>query len=342
MSHDMLAVIWFGLWGLIWTVYFILDGYALGTGMLFPFITSNKQERNQLQEAIGPFWGGNEVWLITAGGATFAAFPVVYADMFHYLYVPLYLVLMALFARAIGLEFMHKEDHPLWQKACIWSFFTGSLLIALLFGITFGNLFRGLLIGKDGYEGTIFSLFNAYGILTGLLFVSLFILSGSLWISLKTSGDVAERAKNISRPAAATSAAILSIFLVATMNRTPLVDNYVEQPVLWIVPVMTLAFVLLTLLFVFRRKIGLAFTFICLTIFSMMAMGFIGMFPNMLPSKIDDAYSVTLYVARGSELNLKIMTGVALLLVPIVIGYQLWSYRIFKEKIHKEQAKGYS
>ena len=116
MSHDMLAIIWFGLWGVIWTVYFILDGYALGNGMIFPFVTKDRQERNQLQEAIGPFWGGNEVWLITAGGATFVAFPVTYANMFSYLYTPLFLVLLALFARAAGLEFMHKDDSPIWQK----------------------------------------------------------------------------------------------------------------------------------------------------------------------------------------------------------------------------------
>ena len=158
MSHDTLAIIWFGLWGLIWTVYFILDGYTLGTGMLFPFIAKNRQERNQLQEAVGPFWGGNEVWLITAGGATFAAFPAVYADMFSFLYTSLFLVLISLFIRAIGLEFMHKDDNPLWQAACKWGFFSGSFLIAFLFGVTFANLYRGLLIGANGYEGNLFSL----------------------------------------------------------------------------------------------------------------------------------------------------------------------------------------
>lgn len=341
MSHDTLAIIWFGLWGLIWTVYFILDGYTLGTGMLFPFIAKNRQERNQLQEAIGPFWGGNEVWLITAGGATFAAFPAVYADMFSFLYTPLFLVLIALFIRAIGLEFMHKDDNPLWQSACKWGFFIGSLLIAFLFGVTFANLYQGLLIGPNGYEGNLFSLLNGYGILGGLLFVSLFLLSGSLWIQLKTAGMTASRAYRASRILAGVAAAMLSLFFLATVNRTPLLENYSEHPVLWIVPVIALAAMLSSAYFVFKKKIGYAFTAVCITIFSKMAFGFAGMFPNMLPSKIDSAYSVTLFDAAGSKLNLTIMFVVAVIFVPIIITYQLWSYTLFKDKILKDNAKGY-
>ncbi|CAM3951426.1 cytochrome d ubiquinol oxidase subunit II [Mesobacillus zeae] len=341
MSHDTLAIIWFGLWGLIWTIYFILDGYSLGTGMLFPFIAKNRQERNQIQEAIGPFWGGNEVWLITAGGATFAAFPAVYADMFSFLYTPLFLVLIALFLRAAGLEFMHKDDHPVWQSACKWGFTIGSFLIALLFGVTFANLYRGLLIGKEGYEGNLLSLLNPYGLLGGLLFVALFLLSGSLWIQLKTEGETAKRAAKLSRPIAGVAAAMLALFFLATANRTPLTDNYADYPILWIVPLLALVAMLAAVRFVFKKKIGLAFTAVCITIFTKMAFGFIGMFPNMLPSKIDNAYSVNLYDAAGSKLNLTIMFTVAIIFVPIVIGYQLWSYSLFKEKIHKESAKGY-
>jgi cytochrome bd ubiquinol oxidase subunit II len=341
MSHDTLAIIWFGLWGLIWTVYFILDGYTLGTGMLFPFIAKNRQERNQLQEAVGPFWGGNEVWLITAGGATFAAFPAVYADMFSFLYTPLFLVLIALFIRAIGLEFMHKDDNPLWQAACKWGFFTGSFLIAFLFGVTFANLYRGLLIGANGYEGNLFSLLNGYGILGGLLFVSLFLLSGSLWVQLKTAGQTAVRAYRFSRILAGVAPAVLSLFFLATVNRTPLLDNYSDRPVLWIVPVIALTAMLAAAYFIFKKKIGYAFTAVCVTIFTKMAFGFVGMFPNMLPSKIDTAYSVTLFDAAGSKLNLTIMFVVAVIFVPIIIAYQSWSYTLFKDKILKESAKGY-
>ncbi|MFX3623738.1 MAG: cytochrome d ubiquinol oxidase subunit II [Ectobacillus sp.] len=341
MSHDTLAIIWFGLWGVIWTVYFVLDGYALGTGMIFPFVTKDRQERNQLQEAIGPFWGGNEVWLITAGGATFAAFPVTYANMFSYLYTPLMLILFALFFRAAGLEFMHKEEAPAWQKACKWAFTTGSFLIALLFGVAFANLYYGLLIGKNGYEGTLLSLLHPYGLLGGILFVALFVLSGALWIMIKTSGDVADRSYQIAKPAAMASAIILAIFYVATSNRTNLFDNFTEYPILFILPALAMLLSVAAVILIIKKKIGLAFTSVCLTIAMFMATGFAGMFPRMLPSRIKDEYSTTLFEAAGSQLNLKIMFFVALIMVPIVIGYQIWSYSLFKNKITKDSAKGY-
>ncbi len=341
MSHELLAVIWFGLWGLLWAVYFVLDGYTLGTGMLFPFLTKNKQERNQLQEAIGPFWGGNEVWLITAGGATFAAFPLTYANMFSYLYTPLMLILFALFFRATGLEFMHKDDSPKWQSSWKWAFTVSSFLIALLFGVAFANLFDGLLIGETGYKGTLLSLFHPYGLLGGILFVVMFLLSGSLWVQLKTSGVVAQRAAKLTKSLAMTTAMVVAIFLVATANRTPIFENYIVMPILWLLPLLALAASLSIIIFTIRRRIGLAFTAICTTIFMLMATGFVGMFPNMLPSKIDPAFGTTLYEAAGSQLNLTIMLVVALICVPIVILYQLWSYRIFKDKITKDAAKGY-
>lgn len=341
MSHDMLAMIWFGLWGLLWAVYFVLDGYTLGTGMLFPFISDNKQERNQLQEAVGPFWGGNEVWLITAGGATFAAFPLTYANMFSYLYTPLMFILFALFFRATGLEFMHKDDSEKWQSSWKWAYCVSSGLIALLFGVAFANLFDGLLIGELGYEGNLLSLLHPYGLLGGILFVILFMLSGSLWVQLKVSDVVAERAAKVARPLVITTAAVVAIFLVATANRTPIFENYTTMPILWFIPLLTMMASLMAIWFVFKERVGLAFTGVCVTIFTLMATGFIGMFPNMLPSKIDPAFSTNVFDAAGSQLNLTIMLIVALICVPIVIGYQLWSYRIFKEKITKEAAKGY-
>ncbi|WP_147534121.1 cytochrome d ubiquinol oxidase subunit II [Bacillus marasmi] len=341
MSHDLLAVIWFGLWGLIWTVYFVLDGYALGTGMLFPFITKNRQERNQLQEAIGPFWGGNEVWLITAGGATFAAFPEVYANMFSYLYTPFMLILFALFFRAAGLEFMHKDDSPLWQKSWKWAFFVGSFLVALLIGVAFTNLYYGLLIGADGYEGNLLSLLHPYGILGGLLFITMFIVSGSLWLSLKVTGIVKSRALAIAKKASVVNILLLAIFLLATNNRTNLFVNFVEQPLYWLVPSLSVVFALLVFPLISKNRNGFAFASLSLSIATLSATGFIGLFPNMLPSRLDESFSTTLYAAAGSELNLKIMLIVALIFVPIVIGYQIWSYTVFKDKITKETAQGY-
>jgi len=341
MTHDTLAIIWFGIWGVIWAVYFVLDGYTLGTGMLFPFLAKTDQEQKQLQETIGPFWGGNEVWLITAGGATFAAFPEAYALMFSYLYSPLFLILFALFFRAIGLEFMYKHSSMKWRSFWKWAFFAGSTAIALLFGVAFANLFYGLLIDAKGYQGNLLTLLHPYGLLGGITFISLFLLSGSLWIDAKTSGTVNEKAHRLSRVMWFVTTAVVAIFLVATGNRTPLFDNFAQYPLLWIVPGLALAVILVIPLLTRRSSSAWAFGAICTAIFLFIATGFIGMFPNMLPSKLDAAYSLTLFEAKGSLLNLKIMFFVAIFIVPVVIFYQSWMYRIFREKITPEDAKGY-
>lgn len=341
MSHDMLAMIWFGLWGVIWTVYFVLDAYGLGTGMLFPFLAKDQREQRQLQESIGPFWGGNEVWLITAGGATFAAFPLTYALMFSYLYTPLMLILFSLFFRAAGLEFMHKMDHPRWKSFWKWSFFTGSFTITLLFGVAFANLFYGLKIDETGYHGTFLSLLHPYGIAGGLVFVTLFLLSGSSWVAFKTVGEIRTRALNVAKKVWFFAMALLAIFMVATNNLTPLFDKFVQYPALWLLPLLSMTFLLFVMIALNQERPGIAFGGVCASIALLMAGGFAGMFPNMLPSALDPASSVTLFEAAASKLNLTIMLGVALVMVPIVLTYQLWLYRIFREKISPENAKGY-
>lgn len=341
MTHDTLAIAWFGIWGLIWCIYFMLDAYALGTGMLFPFLAKTEQEQKQLQEAIGPFWGGNEVWLITAGGATFAAFPNVYALMFSYLYTPLYLILFALFFRAIGLEFIHKHDSARWKAFWKWSFFAGSLTIALLFGVAFANLYRGLFFDDAGYHGNLLSLLKQYGIVGGITFISLFLLSGSIWISYKTLGDVRERALRFARSYWGVALTAFAIFMVATGNETTLFTNAQEKAWLWCLPFLTLVSLLLVGMFLKRNKIGASFAAICCAIFTFMATGFAGMFPNLLISRMDETYNLTLYNARGSQLNLTIMFYLALFIVPIVIVYQTWLYRIFRDKITTDNAQGY-
>lgn len=341
MSHDTLAVIWFALWGLIWSVYFMLDGYVIGTGTLFPFIAKSEKEQRQLQDAIGPFWSGNEVWLITAGGATFAAFPLTYALMFSYLYTPLMLLLFALFFRATGLEFIHKHDSENWQTAWKWAFFAGSLVIGLLIGVAFANLFKGIPFDAKGYHGTLLTLLNPYGLLGGLMFLSLFLLSGALWIGIKISGPIQERANRFAGQIWWGSALLVMIFLVATNNKTHIFDNFVGTPILWVVPAVAMVSILLVKIFVNKYKLLTAFLFVCITIVAIMATGFIGMFPNMLISSIGSAYNVTLYAAAGSALNLQLMFIVAVIFVPIVIFYQAWMYKMFKDKITLQNARGY-
>ncbi|MGM9988479.1 MAG: cytochrome d ubiquinol oxidase subunit II [Bacillaceae bacterium] len=342
MSHDALMILWFILWGVIWTMYFIQDSYSLGTGMISSFVTKDRQERNQMQEAIGPFWNGAEVWLILAGGATFAAFPVAYADMFTYLYEGLFLLLFALFFRAAGLEFMHKDDNPKWQRTCLIAFQISSFLIPFLLGVVFSNLYYGLLIGPNGYEGSFFDLLRSYTILGGLLFVFMFMLSGSLWLMIKVKGEMVNRSYTIARFSAVVVPILVAIFYVATNNRTELfATNFTEYPALFALPVITMLIAVLNILAVFKKKIKTAFTLALLTIAMFMTTGFSAMYPNMLPSRIAPEFSLSLFEAAGSEMNLTILTFVAAVMVPVVIGYQLWSYYFFREKISKEAAKGY-
>lgn len=339
MSQEVLAVIWFILWSVLWMVYFALDGYTLGTGILFPFLSKSKQEELQLQETIGPYWNVNEVWVITAGGATFAAFPLTYALMFSFLYVPLFIILFMLFFRAIGLEFMHKD--PKWKNFWKWSFFVSSGAIALLWGVAFANLFQGLLIDANGSSDTLLTLLNPYGLIGGLTFLSLFTLSGSLWVAFKTKGEVEERAWKASKTIWAVAAAIYGVFLIATSTMTPLLGNFVQVPVLFIVPALALVALLLVRFFQNQGRKLAAFLSMFGTIALTAATGFVGLFPNMLMSKIDSQYNVTLYDAAASQLTLTIMFWVAIVMVPIIIAYQLWTYFLFKEKITAQNAKGY-
>ncbi|MBE3594230.1 MAG: cytochrome d ubiquinol oxidase subunit II [Candidatus Carbobacillus altaicus] len=340
-THETLAVIWFVLWAVLWIVYFVLDGYSLGVGILFPFLARSEQEKRQLQETIGPFWNGNEVWLITAAGATFAAFPLVYANMFSYLYVPLFLILFGLFYRATGLEFMSKDSGRFWKWSWKWAFFGGSFAVALLLGVTFANMFYGLSFTAEGSQTTLLSLLNSYGILGGLTFLAFAVQSGTNWIAHKVSGPLEKRAERLAPVIWFVTAGLFGIFMTATANQTTILDNFNRYPLLYIVPALAVVSLLLVIYFVLKRRHLLAFFSNALVIVLTMATGFIGMFPRMLISRTDPAASITLYEAASSHLTLSIMFFVAMVFVPIVILYQLWAYSLFRAKITPDEAKGY-
>src|SRR5512140_720776 len=186
-------IIWFILWGVLWAVYFMLDGFDFGAGILYNFIARNETEKRMIGETIGPVWNGNEVWLITAGGATFAAFPGTYALMFSYLYTALLLLLFALIIRGVSYEFRGKVNGENWRKGWDAAIVVGNFLPALLFGVAFGNIFAGLPMDAAGYHGSLLSLLNPYGLLTGVLFVLLFAVHGSLYAAVKTRGELSDR-----------------------------------------------------------------------------------------------------------------------------------------------------
>jgi len=333
----MLETIWFVLWGVLWAVYFMLDGFDLGLGSLLPFVARTEEEKQTVYASIGPFWDGNEVWLITAGGVTFAAFPHTYAVLFSSLYSALMLVLFALILRGVSVEYRGQVQDPRWKSVWDLGMFLGSLLPALLLGVAFANIFQGIPIDKDGiYQGTLFTLLNPYGLLGGLLFVALFLVHGAVWLAIKSQGELHARAVSTARKLWPVLLVIAVVFLAATAVYTDLWRNYLTMPLLLLIPLLCVAGLVLTRVFLAGGKAWNAWFASSLTIVAATLFGVVGLFPNLLPSSIDPAYSLTAFNSMSSPLTLKIMLGVALVFVPIVIGYQAWVYRMFRHKVTKD------
>jgi len=330
-------IIWFVLWAVLWAVYFMLDGFDFGIAMIQPLVAENDAERRVVLNSIGPVWDGNEVWLITAGGATFAAFPTTYALMFSYLYTALLLVLFALIVRGVAIDFRGKVDSPAWKSAWDKAFVVSSFLPSLLFGVAFGNIFRGLPMDAAGYHGSLFSLLNPYGLLTGVLFVLLFAVHGGLWLSIRTKGAIMNRSRAVAMKLWFPLVAIAVVFLGATAVSTRLYDNYVAMPLLFTVPAIAVVSLLAVGHFTKRDQTVKAFAASCLTIVMVTFTGVIGLFPSLIPSSIDPKYNLTIFNSSSSIYTLKIMTVVALIFVPIVIAYQIWTYRIFSERLSAEE-----
>lgn len=336
MEMEALQIIWFILWSVLWAVYFLLDGFVLGTGMLHFILGRNDTEKRVLVNTYGPVWDGNEVWLITAGGATFAAFPTTYALMFSYLYTALLLLLFCLIIRGVSFEFRGKIDNPFWKGAWDKAIFLSSFLIALLLGVAFGNIFKGLPMDAAGYHGNIIALLNPYGLLTGVFFVLLFAVHGALYASLRTTGDLSARAKALAAKIWPLLLVIAVGFLIYTAFATKLYDNYLRVPYLLIVPFLAVSALLGIRIFVARGATLYAFAASSVTILFVTFTGVIGLFPNLIPSNLDTSYSMTIYNTSSSFLTLGIMTVVALIFVPIVIVYKIWVYRLFRTPVTSE------
>ncbi len=330
----MLETIWFILWGVLWAVYFMLDGFDLGLGTLMPFFAKNDQERRIIYNAMGPFWDGNEVWLITAGGATFAAFPVAYAVMFNGLYSALLLLLFALIVRGVSFEFRNKVDSPAWRALWDACLVIGSFLPALLLGVAFANIFQGIPIDKEGvFQGSFFTLLNPYGLAGGILFVLLFLVHGAIWLAVKSEGDLQQRAAAMAARLWPILLVVAVLFLAYTYVATNLFDNYFKIPILWILPLLAVIGLLSIKAFIAKGAWWKAWFSSCLTIVGVTLFGVGGLYPNLLPSSIDPAYSITAFNGSSSQLTLKIMLGVALVMVPTVIAYQAWVYIFLRGKV---------
>jgi len=330
----MLETVWFILWGVLWAVYFVLDGFDLGLGSLIPFLGKTDDDRRTLYSAMAPFWDGNEVWLITAGGVTFAAFPGTYAVMFSALYTPLMILLFALILRAVAFEFREQLASPFWKRLWDCCLFLGSLIPALLLGVAFANLFKGIPIDSEGvYKGTLFTLLNPYGLLGGILFVLLFAHHGSLWLCTRTEGAIKETGSLWAKRLWALVVVAAILFLSASAWSTDLYANYTKFPLLFILPALAVVGLLGSRLEAARGNWWRAWGASAITIFAATLFGVAGMYPRMIPSSLDPSFSLTIYNASSSALTLGIMLGVALVFVPIVILYQAWVYRVFSTRV---------
>ncbi len=330
----MLETIWFVLWGILWAIYFMLDGFDLGLGTLMPFISKTDQDRRIIYNAMGPFWDGNEVWLITAGGVTFAAFPTAYAVMFSTLYTPLLIILFALIIRAVSFEFRGALASSGWKKLWDFCLFLGSFIPALLFGVAFANIFQGIPFdSKYEFQGNLFTLLNPYGIAGGILFVALFLLHGSLWLAIKSEGSLQQRAIRASSGLWVVVLVVAVIFLAFSWVSTPLYRNYLKHPVLFIVPLLAVIALLGIKFYIGKQEWWKAWFSSSATIVFAVLFGVVGLYPNIYPSKLDSTASLTAFNAASSPMTLKIMLAVALIFVPIVIIYQAWAYHTFRDKV---------
>ena len=329
----MLETTWFVIWGLLWAVYFMLDGFDLGLGTLMPFIAKDASDRNVIYNSVGPFWDGNEVWLITAGGVTFAAFPGAYATMFSALYSALMLVLFALIIRGAALGLRGETEGAAAKRAWDWMFTIGSFLAALLLGVAFANIFKGIPIDADGvYHGSLLTLLNPYGLLGGALFLVFFVLHGCLWLITKSGGELRGRAERLAKKLWFALLAVAVLFLAATALFTAIWDQYLNHPVLLIIPLITIASLPAILVFMLKGAWMKAWTASSVFVVSAVFFGVVGIYPALLPSSLDAAYNVTIHNSASSPLTLKIMLGVVLVFVPLVIFYQALVYHLFRGK----------
>jgi cytochrome bd ubiquinol oxidase subunit II len=314
----------------------MLDGFDLGLGTLLPLVGKTEKERQVILSAVGPYWDGNEVWLITAGGVTFAAFPGTYAVLFSAFYTPLMLILFGLIIRAVSFEFRNKREEPSWRSLWDTMAAMGSFVPALLLGVAFANIFKGIPIDTDGvFRGTLFTLLNPYGLAGGLFFLTFFLLHGALWLSIKAEGPLHDKAVFYAKGLWAILTALAVLFFIMTAFYTGLYYNYMQVPVVFIIPLATVCALLAVRVFLVSSPVkawwASSFTIIGTTLF-----GIIGLYPKMLPSSLNPSFSLTVFNSASSPPTLWIMLVVALIFVPIVIIYQSWAYRLFKGKIRDE------
>ncbi|MBI4732764.1 MAG: cytochrome d ubiquinol oxidase subunit II [Chloroflexi bacterium] len=331
-----LNTLWFILIAILWIGFYFLEGFDFGVGMLLPFLGKKDEERRAVINAIGPHWDGNEVWLLTAGGATFAAFPQWYATMFSGFYLALFLLLLGLIVRGVAFEFRSKDYNPKWRKLWDWAIFAGSFLPALLLGVAFANLAKGLPIdGNMMFTGNLFTLLNPYGLLGGLATVAVFLLHGAIFLCLKADGEIKTRAEAFAKKLWLPAVILVLLLAVATFFYTDFIERLGIDPGAF--PLGALVTLLLAGWFVSRKQNGWAFVMTALNIVLTQVTFFLIMFPRVMISNTDPAFSLDIWNAASSPYTLKVMSIVAAIFVPIVLAYQGYTYWVFRKRVTTEK-----
>ncbi|GAA3042671.1 cytochrome d ubiquinol oxidase subunit II [Streptomyces glomeratus] len=321
--HD----VWFVLIAVLWTGYFFLEGFDFGVGILTKLLARNRPERRVLINTIGPVWDGNEVWLLSAGGATFAAFPEWYATLFSGFYLPLLAILVCLIVRGVAFEYRAKRPEESWQRNWETAIFWTSLIPAFLWGVAFGNIVRGVKIDRHlEYVGNIWDLLNPFALLGGLVTLALFTFHGAVFTALKTVGDIRRRARRLALVAGLVTAVVALLFL----GWAQVEQGDGKSLVALVVAVGALVAALMANQ---AGREGWAFALSGVTIVAAVAMLFLTLFPNVMPSTLNAEWSLTVSNASSSPYTLKIMTWCAAIATPIVMLYQGWTYWVFRKRI---------
>ncbi|MBW3084022.1 Cytochrome bd-I ubiquinol oxidase subunit 2 [Austwickia sp. TVS 96-490-7B] len=337
MSYEMLQNLWFLLIAVLWIGYFCLEGFDMGVGMLMGILgkdpegdpEESERRKRLLITTIGPHWDGNEVWLLTAGGATFAAFPHWYATLFAGFYLPLLLILVALILRAMGLEYRGKGESETWRRNWDYCIIGGSFVPALLWGVAFANIVNGVPLDSATMEftGNVFTLLNPLGLIGGLTTLFLFLTHGAFFVALKTEGDIRHQARAVAMKSGLATAVLAVVFLSWTNVNTG------NKPLAWALTALSAVCLLAALWAAKLGREGWAFTgtFTCTTLG--VASLFVALFPNVMPNSIAGQTGLTIANASSSEYTLQIMTGAAVVFVPIVLAYQIWTYWVFRRRL---------
>ncbi|MFC1410586.1 cytochrome d ubiquinol oxidase subunit II [Streptacidiphilus sp. N1-12] len=321
--HD----VWFILIAVLWIGYFFLEGFDFGVGVLTKALARDERERRVLINTIGPVWDGNEVWLLTAGGATFAAFPAWYATLFSGFYLPLLIILVCLIVRGVAFEYRAKRSDERWKRNWEHAIFWTSLVPAFLWGVAFANIVHGVKINAAGdYAGTFFDLLHPYALLGGVVTLSLFTFHGAVFVSLKTLGDIRERGRALARWLGLFTAVVALAFLIWTQADGG--DG-------WSLGALVVAVLALVAALGFNQLGREGWAFVCsgATIVAAVAMLFLSLYPDVMPSSLNPAWSLTVTNASSSAYTLKVMTWVAGVMTPLVLCYQGWTYWVFRKRI---------